>query len=169
MKGIIGSKRKNSQLKITFGYIACMIIFFMIMTYSNIIAQEIANEKGLRIMEIILSSISAKIHFYGKLLGAILAILTQLILTGGLLIVSFLLFREVTYIRKILNYIAEAKFEWEFILIVGMFTLFGCVFYSILSAISGSLVSRVEDAAKATMPITYLLCYCVFYWYRGDP
>lgn len=158
----IGSKSKNSQLKITFSYIACMVIFFMVMTYSNIIAQEIANEKGLRIMEVILSSISAKIHFYGKLLGAILAILTQLILTGGLLVISFLLFREVTYIRKILSYIAEAKFEWEFILIVGMFTLFGCVFYSILSAISGSLVSRVEDATKANMPITYLLFIAYF-------
>ncbi|MDK6652784.1 ABC transporter permease [Aerococcus urinae] len=50
---------------------AAFIIFYFLMFFINIIIQEVAAEKGSRIMEIILSSIPAKTHFYGKLLGVV--------------------------------------------------------------------------------------------------
>ncbi|MDK6805659.1 ABC transporter permease [Aerococcus sp. UMB7834] len=59
-------------------YFTCFIVFFFIISYVNIIAQEIAAEKGSRIMEIILSSIPARTHFFGKMIGVGLMILTQI-------------------------------------------------------------------------------------------
>lgn len=60
-------------------YGVSFIVFMFIMTYVSIISQEIAAEKGSRIMEIILSSISASTHFIGKMVGIGLVILTQLL------------------------------------------------------------------------------------------
>lgn len=58
----------------------------------SILAQEIATEKGSRIMEILLSSVSATTQFFGKLAGIFALLLTQLAiyLVAGLIGWQFL-------------------------------------------------------------------------------
>ncbi len=45
----------NSDVQYVVSYVATIILFIIILTYAQIIAQEIASEKGTRIMEVILS------------------------------------------------------------------------------------------------------------------
>ena len=45
------------------------VIFFFVLIYVGFIVEEIAREKGSRVMEILLSSVSATEQFFGKLLG----------------------------------------------------------------------------------------------------
>ncbi len=47
--------------------------------------------------------------------------------------------------------------EPSFIILLLLFILAGSLFYAVLAALCGSLVSRAEDAPKAIMPVTYLM------------
>ena len=76
-KMVTGEDNSAIQLVLVIGI--TVVLFIFITSYSSIIAQEIASEKGTRIMEVILSSTKAKTHFYGKLTGVVLVALTQII------------------------------------------------------------------------------------------
>ena len=56
----------NSTVQYVVSYVATIVLFIIILTYAQIIAQEIASEKGTRIMEVILSSTTAQKHFTGN-------------------------------------------------------------------------------------------------------
>lgn len=142
----------NPMQRFAIGYVACIVIFIIITIYAQIIANEIASEKGMRIMEVILSSVKAQTHFYGKLLGVLLAALTQfaivIIFYGG-----FYLWKKDMF--SFLN-IDLSNLDLKFLLVVLLFVFVGCLLYSVLAALCGSLVNRAEDTAKAIVPITYL-------------
>ncbi|MHA6602890.1 ABC transporter permease [Aerococcus urinae] len=142
--------------------IASFIIFYFLMFFINIIIQEVAAEKGSRIMEIILSSIPAKTHFYGKLLGVVLMILTQV----GIYVLLFILWRilstqfgilslpeELTQLIDIKAFIANNK---AMLGVSGLLALMGIVTYVALAAFLGSLVTKTEDAQKVSQPVIWL-------------
>ncbi|MEJ1331074.1 ABC transporter permease [Latilactobacillus sakei] len=56
-----------------------VLMFVFIVNYAGIIAQEIATEKGSRIMEIILSSVSATTQFFAKIAAVLALVLTQIV------------------------------------------------------------------------------------------
>ena len=76
----------NTAMQSLVSMIATIILFFFIITYAQIIAQEIASEKGTRIMEVILSSTRAQIHYYAKLTGVIMVAATQLVAYVAILV-----------------------------------------------------------------------------------
>lgn len=65
--------------------IVIMVVYMILIPYSSITAQEIASEKGTKIMEIIFSSATAAKYFFGKILGIFGVIATQFIIyvAGG--------------------------------------------------------------------------------------
>ena len=58
--GTMSFGEDHSDMQYIVSYVATIILFFFILTYAQIIAQEIASEKGTRIMEVILSSTRAQ-------------------------------------------------------------------------------------------------------------
>ncbi|HBA2691922.1 TPA: ABC transporter permease, partial [Enterococcus faecium] len=58
-KGKMTVGEDNSTVQYVVSYVATIVLFIIILTYAQIIAQEIASEKGTRIMEVILSSTTA--------------------------------------------------------------------------------------------------------------
>ena len=62
---VVSSNAANSILAGGLG----IFIFIFLTAYVGMIAQEIANEKSSRIMEILLAVTSAGVQFFGKLLG----------------------------------------------------------------------------------------------------
>ncbi|MCY3036686.1 MULTISPECIES: ABC transporter permease [Aerococcus] len=142
--------------------IAAFIIFYFLMFFINIIIQEVAAEKGSRIMEIILSSIPAKTHFYGKLLGVVLMILTQV----GIYVLLFILWRILSTQFGILSLPEEITQAFDIkaflsnnltmLLISGLLALMGIVTYIALAAFLGSLVTKTEDAQKVSQPVIWL-------------
>src|SRR5699024_6386159 len=85
-------------LRIGAAYFVSIGIFIFIMTYSAIIAEEIASEKGTRIMEVILSSVSSTTHFFGKLTGVLLVCLTQIVLYILVGIIAFTQLKKVQFV-----------------------------------------------------------------------
>lgn len=138
-------------------YAVSFIVFMFIMTYVSIISQEIAAEKGSRIMEIILSSISATTHFIGKMIGVGLVILTQL----ASYVVIFFLLRLVVQQMDFFNFLDDLDIGYYMansgnVLALGaLYAIIGILIYTSIAGFLGSLVSTTEDVNKMITPIIF--------------
>ncbi|MGO4941746.1 ABC transporter permease [Ruoffia tabacinasalis] len=145
-------------VRIGIAYAVSIIVFIFIMNYVSIISQEIAVEKGSRIMEIILSSVSPTAHFLGKLIGILLVILTQVVIYIGLyFLISFVL-RQLNLLDSFegLN-IGELLQGSSNVVILGIvYAISGILIYTVLAGFLGSLVSKTEDVNKMITPIIFL-------------
>ncbi|MGO4937054.1 ABC transporter permease [Fundicoccus sp. Sow4_H7] len=148
----------SSFARIMIAYVVSFMVFFFIMTYVGIISQEIAAEKGSRIMEIVLSSVSASTHFFGKMLGIGLVILTQLLAY----LVLFLIARTVFFNLDAFSFLNDIDLNQIFagsmpVVWLGLvFALIGIMIYSSLAGFLGSLVSKTEDVSKSITPIIFI-------------
>lgn len=146
----------NSDVQYVVSYVATIILFIIILTYAQIIAQEIASEKGTRIMEVILSSTTAQKHFYGKLTGVLLVAVTQMALYGVIFGIGFNQFKNMDIVKNALDGISLDSIFGPFLWYSLLFMFFGILIFAVLAALCGSLVNKAEDTAKAILPVTYL-------------
>ncbi len=129
-------------------------LYMILITYASVTAQEVASEKGTKIMEVVFSSIRASHYFYARMLALLLVILTHIgiYVVGG--IAAILLFKDLPILAQsgILNHIGEA-----FSLNTLLFVLVSLFMYVVLAAFLGSMVSRPEDSGKALSPLMILI------------
>lgn len=160
-QGRLTKKQEDgAAVQMIIGFACTIILFLFIANYANIIAQEIATEKGSRIMEIILSSTKASTHYYGKIMGVILVGLTQMAVYIPVFLLGLYQFKDNEQLAPFLASVDfGARFSWPLflnIVLVALFVLTGIVQYAVLSAVAGSLVNRAEETSKAIMPVMYL-------------
>ncbi|MFR5848004.1 MAG: ABC transporter permease [Streptococcus salivarius] len=55
-----------------------MLLYMILIFYSSITAQEVASEKGTKIMEVVFSSIKATDYFFARMLGLFGVIFTHI-------------------------------------------------------------------------------------------
>lgn len=143
-------------------YVVSFIVFMFVMNYISIISQEIAVEKGSRIMEIVLSSISSTTHFMGKMLGIFLVLLTQVAFYAILLGIIFITIMNTPMPAELQALLGDETIPallsnsasiigWS-----GLLAFLGIITYSVLGAFLGSLVSNVQDVNKMITPIILL-------------
>lgn len=150
--GITTTESAEDALRMGSAYAVGIAVFMFIMTYSSIIGEEIASEKGTRIMEVILSSVSSTVHFFGKLVAIVLICFTQIAIYVVLGVIAL----QLDFIQNLLQGIdISAIFQGLLGTSLAYFIL-GIVLYAILAAFLGSLVSKVEDVSKAVTPIVFL-------------
>lgn len=154
--GKMQSDGGDSGTQFVLSFLTTIIMFVFIVSYSSIIAQEIASEKGTRIMEVLLSSMKAKTHYYGKLLGVLLVALTQLLIYGVAIVFGYRQFKDIDMVKDLLNNVSINSLLGSGALVIIAFMLVGLFLYAVLSALCGSLVSKPEDTAKAIQPVMYL-------------
>ncbi|MGG5369498.1 ABC transporter permease [Enterococcus sp. AZ196] len=154
--GKMQSDGGDSGTQFVLSFLTTIIMFVFIISYSSIIAQEIASEKGTRIMEVLLSSMKAKTHYYGKLLGVLLVALTQLLIYGVALVFGYRQFKDMAMVKDIINNVSIKSILGTGAITIVAFMLVGLFLYAVLSALCGSLVSKPEDTAKAIQPVMYL-------------
>ena len=151
----IDEAKENKKMVQTFAAAGLGFFLYMILiTYASVTAQEVASEKGTKIMEVVFSSIRASHYFYARMLALLLVILTHIgiYVVGGL--AAILLFKDLPILAQsgILNHIGEA-----FSLNTLLFVLVSLFMYVVLAAFLGSMVSRPEDAGKALSPLMILI------------
>ncbi|WP_372499671.1 ABC transporter permease [Herbiconiux aconitum] len=128
--------------------IAFGIVFFMsAITFGATIAQSVVEEKQTRVVEILLSTITARELMAGKVLGnsilafgqiAVIAVISALGLT-------------ITGQSALLGALSPA-IAWFIV-----FFVFGFVLLAALYAATAALVSRQEDVGSVTSPVTMLV------------
>lgn len=151
------SDETEKVIKVVSAYVVSFLIYILMLFYSGIIAQEVASEKGTRIMEIILSSVSATQHFFGKLVGILFVCLTQIvayIIIGG---VTYQFGKQLDFVQEQLKGIDLMKLLQGLIGSSLVFFILGMMLYVVISAFLGSLVSKVEEASKAVSPLTFVI------------
>ncbi|WP_203180325.1 ABC transporter permease [Streptococcus mitis] len=129
-------------------------LYMILITYAGVTAQEVASEKGTKIMEVVFSSIRASHYFYARMMALFLVILTHIgiYVVGGL--AAILLFKDLPFLAQsgILDHLGDA-----FSLNTLLFILVSLFMYVVLAAFLGSMVSRPEDSGKALSPLMILI------------
>ena len=151
----IDESKENKKIVQTIAAAGLGFFLYMILiTYASVTAQEVASEKGTKIMEVVFSSIRASHYFYARMLALLLVILTHIgiYVVGGL--AAILLFKDLPILAQsgILNHLGEA-----FSLNTLLFVLVSLFMYVVLAAFLGSMVSRPEDSGKALSPLMILI------------
>ena len=136
-----------------------LILYMILIVYTSSTAQEIASEKGTKIMEVIFSSIKASEYFYGRMAGIFAVILTHvgIYVIGAVLLLIFS--DKVSFVKEFLNanpnlmkHLGEAiSFNTIAFITLSVFL------FVVLSAFLGSMVTRIEDVGKAVQPVVMLV------------
>ena len=151
----IDESKESKKMVQTFAAAGLGFFLYMILiTYASVTAQEVASEKGTKIMEVVFSSIRASHYFYARMIALLLVILTHIgiYVVGGLGAILF--FKDMPFLANsgILSHLGEA-----FSLNTLLFVLVSLFMYVVLAAFLGSMVSRPEDAGKALSPLMILI------------
>ena len=145
-------------------YIVVFFVYLILTTYSAITAQEIAADKGTKIMEVIFSSTTPRKYFNGKIYGVLLVIVTQLLvyLVGGFAVMQFVKRSSLTIDFWQQNTDLINQVIHNLVSINLLFALLAVLLYTVSWAFCGALVTRVADASKAAQPVIYLSMLAFF-------
>ena len=141
-----------------------MLLYMILMFYSGITAQEVASEKGTKIMEVVFSSIKATDYFFARMLGLFGVIFTHIFVYVVGLVAVWIFRADIPVVKDFLSpnspitqHLAEAiSLNTVFFIILGIFM------YVVLSAFLGSTVARPEDSGKAISPLMMLVLFSFF-------
>lgn len=136
-----------------------LVLYMILIVYTSSTAQEIASEKGTKIMEVIFSSIKASEYFYGRMAGIFVVILTHvsIYVIGAVLLLAFS--DQISFVKEFLDanpnlmkHLGEAiSFNTIAFITLSVFL------FVVLSAFLGSMVTRIEDVGKAVQPVVMLI------------
>lgn len=153
-----GLVQQGDNLAVTsvIAYALTLIIFLVILFYPNIIVTDLAQEKGTRVMEVILSSTTSNQHFFGKTLSILVMILIHLLIYTGILALLWPMVKGMNQVQPLLDMVDGDELLAALNIYIFIFILLGILIYVVMAAFLGSISSSNEDAQKAIMPLTLL-------------
>lgn len=131
-----------------------VVIFMLLTFYTSMMAQEIANEKSNRIMEILLAATSAKIQYYGKIIGISLLVITHLFTYVVLAGIASIALKGNKMVKSAMQLFDGV--DISFLMIAALMLILGVVAYLVLTAIIASIVNDQSQVQQAVQPIVYL-------------
>ncbi len=136
-------------------YILMMVLYITVLVYGQIVAQNVANEKSSRAMELLITSADPKNLIFGKVLGTGFAGITQMaiILVWGILCVAI----NKDYLIDSNMFSMFTGFSAPMIVYTIIFFLLGFLLYAFLLGAMGSMASKLEDVGTLTMPVMIFL------------
>lgn len=137
------------------GIIFTLLMFFAIYYYGYGVAMSVATEKTSRVMETLIVSAKPSRILLGKCFGmGVLGIIqfAMIVLTGGLclkfIIPSELLTQGSEFSLSVLSA--------ETVAVMFVYFVLGYSLFAVMNAVSGALVSKIEDLNSAMMPVMLL-------------
>jgi ABC-2 type transport system permease protein len=135
-----------------------VLIFMAIITYGVWVAMSVAEEKGSRVMELMLNATTPLQMLAGKVIGNGAAGLTQYGLILGA-VCGGLIAQDPIH-KALLGTGTATAFGGlspSVLVVFAVFFVLGFLLYSLLYAALGSLVSRQEDVQSATSPLMIVI------------
>ena len=159
--GFVGANGagKSTTMRIVMGALAIIIV---IMGGGQTIAMGVVEEKSSRIVEILLACVRPGSLLAGKILGTGVAV----ILGYGLIGLAAGAAAELTGV------LPEALFSIDAVVVAMIvWMIVGCAIAAAAYGAAGALVSRQEDAASVTMPLTmlFMIPYMLSFVMAMDP
>jgi ABC-2 type transport system permease protein len=143
------------------GIFVAALLYIALQVYGQFVTQGVIEEKANRIIEIILSTVRPRQLLFGKVVGIGLVGFIQLILVGAVALITVMKTHAITVPALGVTAVLGGL----------MWFVLGFLFYALIYAAAGSMITRQEDAAAVTVPITFLLVgtYLVFFWVVANP
>ena len=127
--------------------IAFGLVFMMAaMMFGTPIATSVVEEKQTRVIEILLSSIPARVLLAGKVLGNTILAISQILLLVAVGTVGLIVTGQTEILAGL-----GGPVIW-----FAVFFLFGFILLAAMFAAAGSMVSRQEDVGATMTPVMYL-------------
>ncbi|KQM81008.1 ABC transporter permease [Agromyces sp. Leaf222] len=124
------------------------IVFFMsAITFGSTISQSVVEEKQTRVVEILLSTVSARALLTGKVIGNSVLAFGQILAIAVLALLGLMLTGQ----RVLLGGVGPSVIWFV------VFFAVGFVMLAALFAATSALVSRAEDVGSVTTPVTMLV------------
>jgi ABC-2 type transport system permease protein len=128
-------------------FLGALLLYIAIIVYGLAVAYGVVEEKGSRVVEIIVATVRPAHLLAGKVLGIGLAGLGQVVVVAGAGVIAGLGTKALAVPSGTVAAIALVVVEF----------LLGYAFYSAIFAACAAMVSRQEDLQSVTAPITTVL------------
>ena len=136
----------------TIAFVSFIVLLMMVLGYGSAVAEGVAQEKGTRVMELLVCRVRPQSLLAGKVLGIGLVGFGQMLLAllaGAVAIVAL----DTVEVPDAVPATLASAVLW--------FAL-GYGFLSVAFAAVGALVSRVEDLSGAVLPLTWIVMVSAF-------
>ncbi|MGB2867977.1 MAG: ABC transporter permease [Bacteroidota bacterium] len=145
-----GEEKESGFLETFFrGYIVIMMLLFLVLTSGQLLIRSVVEEKSNRVIEVLLSSCSAKDLMVGKILGL-----------SGLGVLQVLIWGVIGLGVSIsMNASISAPEE---ILLSLLYFILGYLLYSAIFVAAGSPVTTEQEAQQITSYVSLLLVFPIF-------
>lgn len=130
------------------GYILIMILVYLILTSGQMLVRSMVEEKSNRLVEVLLSSCSAKDLMAGKILGLSALAVLQVTIWG---LVSLAVISKVGFGFNVLLF--------ENLLLSVVYFILGYLFYAAIFVAAGSPVTTEHEAQQITSYLSLLLIF----------
>jgi len=153
-------------------YLVGVFLFIMIVSYGSLTAQAIATEKSSRVMELILTSVQPLAIVVGKVFASVLIVLTSMAvfsLTSGIVFfatapfgalgeVSGMVETTDAEMQAVTNELGGTFVNLTFgnVLLILFIFILGFLFFSLISALIGATVSKIEDLQTAMQNLSLI-------------
>lgn len=144
-------------IQIGSAYVINIVILMFIMFYASTVIEEVAGEKGTRMMEVILSSTTATTHFFGKLIGVFLVMLVHILFYIIVGTVAFMYFRNHELVVSLIGDLDIGAILAQFLEFSSIFLIIGVIMFMFIAAFLGSLITKTEDINKAATPLSLIV------------
>lgn len=143
------------------GVFVAALLYVSLVVYGQIVAQGVVEEKQNRIVEILLSTVRPRQLLLGKVLGIGLLGIIQLLIISAVALIAV----SRTQVISLPDIGVAAVLSGI------LWFVLGFVFYALVYAAGGSLVSRQEDLQAVLTPITIVVVgtYLAFFWVIANP
>lgn len=143
------------------GVFVAALLYVTLVIYGQLVAQGVVEEKANRIIEILLATVRPRQLLLGKVVGIGLVGIVQLILLGVTALIAVSRTQAITVPDVGVTAVLGGL----------LWFVLGFVLYALLYAAAGSMVSRQEDIASVTTPLTFVVVgtYLVFFWVTANP
>ena len=148
--------------------IVISIVFYLVLTYSNMIANELVYEKASHTLGMLISLVGERVHFVSKIRTAYLSLMIQ----GLSVLVSFLIWLFVRFqedhLRGLLKYLdssevtAGISLSRDKALLILFIVVAGLLLVQIIMLIITSLLKNSEEVATF-QNIYYILLIIIYY------
>lgn len=172
-------KEKNNE---DYLYVLITGIYFMMLAYSTIVANEVVVEKATNVIELICTAVDIKIHYYSKIIIGSMTVFLQLFtIIPSFLILGFFRFQfdkgkglfSMLYRFNILDekydsltvFMKQLDIDMNtiFMFVVALlFLLIGLMIIQVLAVLISCRVESVEEAGALQGPF-YLLLLLIYY------
>ena len=143
------------------GVFVAVLLYVALVLYGQLVAQGVVEEKSNRVIEILLATVRPRQLLIGKVIGIGAIGLLQLVLIGVVALITV----SRTQVISVPNVGVDAVVAAIFWFIIGF------LFYALIYAAAGSLVSRQEDIGSVTAPLSIVIVgtYLAFFWVVANP